>query len=71
MRKITKEMHVDQILAQHPVLSKIFVEFGLPCLVCGEPFWGTVEELGNQHNVNIDELVEKLNQKKREINAKS
>jgi len=71
MDKITKEMHIDQILAQHPLLSKIFIEFGLPCMVCGEPFWGTVEELGNQHNVNVTDLVERLNQKKREIDTQS
>jgi len=70
METITKEMHVDQILAKHPSLSKIFIEFGLPCLICGEPFWGTVEELGNQHNINVTELVKKLNQKRREIGAK-
>ena len=71
MDRITKEMHIDQLLAQHPSLSKIFIEFGLPCLVCGEPFWGTVEELASQHNVDITELLEKLNQKKREIDTKS
>ena len=71
MEIITKEMHVDQILVKYPSLSKIFIEFGLPCLVCGEPFWGTVEELGKQHNVSVSDLVEKLNQKKRAIDAKS
>ena len=71
MDKITKDMHVDEIIAKYPSLSKTFIEFGLPCLVCGEPFWGTIEELSRQHNVNAEKLVEKLNQERREINAKS
>ena len=46
------------------------MDFGLPCLVCGEAFWGTIEELTRQKDVNIEELVKKLNEKKREIDEK-
>jgi len=52
-------------------LSRILVEFGLPCQICGETFWGTVEELGRQHNVSVNELVDKLNEIKSQIDAKS
>jgi hypothetical protein len=71
MERINKEAHIDQILAKYPSLSKTFIEFGVPCLVCGEPFWGTVEELANQHGVNIVELVERLNHDIEEINENS
>jgi hybrid cluster-associated redox disulfide protein len=71
MERINKELHIDQILAKYPSLSKTFIEFGVPCLVCGEPFWGTVEELANQHGVNIAELVERLNHDIEEINENS
>ncbi|KPK64785.1 hypothetical protein AMJ83_00960 [candidate division WOR_3 bacterium SM23_42] len=70
MDRITKEMHIEQILTKYPSLSKTFIEFGLPCLVCGEPFWGTVDELGQQHGINTEKLVEKLNQKRQEIDDK-
>lgn len=63
--------HIDEILAKYPSLSKVFIEFGMPCLVCGEPFWGTVEELASQHNANADRLVDKLNEQREEINAKT
>ena len=68
MERISKETHIDQILAEYPSLSKTFIEFGVPCLVCGEPFWGTVEALASQHGVNITELVKKLNHDIKEIN---
>jgi hypothetical protein len=34
----------------------------LPCLTCGEPFWGTVEELAKQNNFEkLAELLSDLN----------
>ena len=70
MERITAQTHIDQLLAKYPSLSKTFVDFGLPCLVCGEPFWGTIETLAQQHNVDALKLVNILNEKKREIDAK-
>jgi hybrid cluster-associated redox disulfide protein len=70
MDRITKDTHVDQIVTQYPSLSRTFIEFRLPCLACGEAFWGPVEELGQQHGVNIEKLVEKLNQKRQETDDK-
>lgn len=71
MDEITEKTHIDQLLAENPGLAKIFIQLELPCLVCGEPFWGTIEELARQHGVDVKELVNKLNEKQREINAKA
>jgi hypothetical protein len=71
MDRITAETHVDQILNEYPSLSKTFIEFGLPCMVCGQPFWGTIEALARQHNIDGSSLIKALNHKKREIDAKS
>ncbi len=71
MGEITEKTHIDQLLAEYPSLAKTFIQFKLPCLVCGEPFWGTIEELARQHGVDAKELVNKLNDKRREINAKA
>ncbi|MDH4210145.1 MAG: DUF1858 domain-containing protein [candidate division WOR-3 bacterium] len=67
MEKINADTHVEQILMKYPALSRIFIDFGLPCLVCGEPFWGTIAELGSNHSISID----KLNEVKAEIDEKS
>ena len=53
-----------EILEENPGLSQIFVQYGLPCLVCGEPFWGTIEQLARQHGVDVKDLVNKLNEKR-------
>ncbi len=71
MDEITEKTIIDELLAEYPVLSKTFIQFGLPCLVCGEPFWGTIEELAGQHDADVKELVNKLNEKKRKIDVKS
>ena len=68
---ITAQMHVDQILAKYPGLAQTFIEFGLPCMVCGQPFWGTIENLANQHNIDSEALIKVLNEKKHEIDAKT
>ncbi|MGB7055207.1 MAG: hypothetical protein WBE28_07790 [bacterium] len=70
MKRITAQSHIDEILAKYPSLSKTFIELGLPCLVCGKPFWGTIEELARQHDSKVPILVNVLNDKRREIDAK-
>ena len=40
------------------------VAMGLPCMTCGEPFWGTFEDLARQcgkHEAATDALVDELN----------
>jgi hybrid cluster-associated redox disulfide protein len=64
--EITRETSIEDVLESYPGLSKVFVELGLLCLVCGEAFWGTVEEIAKQHNMDVDKLIEKLNQRKQE-----
>ncbi len=70
-KTITAQTHVDQILAEYPALAKTFIEFGLPCMVCGQPFWGTIENLASQHNIDGKALVEVLNENKRQIDDKT
>ncbi|MBE0431994.1 DUF1858 domain-containing protein [candidate division WOR-3 bacterium] len=71
MNEITADTHIDELLVEYPSLSKTFIEFGMPCLVCGEPFWGTIAEMSKQHRTDIEKLVNQLNQRKAQIDAKS
>ncbi|HEC79386.1 MAG TPA: DUF1858 domain-containing protein [candidate division WOR-3 bacterium] len=68
--KITEQTSVEEIVAKYPGMTKVFIDFGLPCLVCGEPFWGTVEELARQNNVDLKSLIKALNKKKEEFDEK-
>ncbi len=61
MDRITKETTIEEILDKFPDTVKVFMDFGVPCLVCGEPLWGTVEEAAEKYKVKLDDLLAKLN----------
>ncbi|MGQ9465221.1 MAG: DUF1858 domain-containing protein [bacterium] len=63
---ITKDSKIEDILRNFPEKTGLFVQMGLPCLVCGEPFWGTLEELCNRYNVDIDVVLKRLNENDKE-----
>jgi len=62
MNKITGKTTIEEVLENFPNTVKVFMDFGIPCLVCGEPLWGTVEETAKKYNISLDELLTKLNQ---------
>jgi len=62
MERITKEMTVEEVLDRYPKTTRVFMEFKIPSLVCGEPLWGTVEEVAQRYKVNLAELLNRLNQ---------
>ena len=68
--KITPETVVEDILSEYPALAKVFINFGLPCLVCGEAFWGTVADLVHGRDVDLDKLLKTLNEKKQNAHEK-
>lgn len=59
--EITKDTSVEELLNDNPGLSKTFIELGLPCLVCGQAFWGTIDELARQNNIPVDKVIKELN----------
>ncbi|RKX70185.1 disulfide oxidoreductase [candidate division WOR-3 bacterium] len=58
---ITKDSSVEEVITRFPDAVAIFIKHGLPCLVCGEPFWGTIEELARKYGVDVDLLIAELN----------
>ncbi|MFH1011393.1 MAG: DUF1858 domain-containing protein [bacterium] len=59
---ITEKMPVEEILETNPEAAQIFLRWGLPCLTCGEPFWGTIEELAKQYHFDkLQDLLADLN----------
>lgn len=59
---ITKDTLIEELLGKSPEKARVFVEMGVPCLVCGEPFWGTVGELCEKYQVDVDILLKRLNE---------
>jgi hybrid cluster-associated redox disulfide protein len=70
MSYIDKESNVEDLLTAYPALTRVFIAHGLPCLVCGSPFWGTIAELAQKHTVDLGKLLKELNEKKRKIDEK-
>lgn len=62
MNKITKDMTIEEVLEKFPETTKVFIEKNIPCLVCGEPLWGTVEETAQKYGANLDTLLDSLNE---------
>lgn len=60
--KITRESVLEEIIAAYPETVQVFIRFGMPCFVCGEPAWGTVGENMDRHKVaDPEKLLEELN----------
>ncbi len=60
---ITKKSVVEEVIGKYPATVDVFIRFGMPCFVCGEPAWGTVGENVERHKVKDPEkLLEALNE---------
>ena len=62
MAHITKDMLIEDLLDEYPQAVQVFLRMGLPCLVCGEPFWGTIEVLARKYNADTNRLLQLLNE---------
>jgi len=63
--KITKDIRIDELIEISSEVVGFLAQKGIQCIACGEPVWGTLEELANQRGlseVEIDEMVKKINQ---------
>jgi len=45
MQEITKNTYIEELVEIKPLAVSYLLDKGIACLVCGEPFWGTLEEL--------------------------
>jgi len=58
---ITVDTSIDELLELLPESNGYLIEQGLPCLVCGEPFWGTIGSLAEKHGVeDVDRIIREL-----------
>jgi hybrid cluster-associated redox disulfide protein len=62
LNKISGDMTVEEVLDTYPKTVKVFMDLRIPCLVCGEPLWGTLEETAEKYGVELSLLLERLNQ---------
>lgn len=61
---ISADITIDQLIHEYPDAVGFLVKKGLPCVVCGEPLWGTLAKLAEQKgfdNEQINALVTEFN----------
>ncbi len=62
MSEITENMTIEDLLDKYPGTVKVFIDMKIPCLVCGEPLWGTVKETAETYGVELSLLLRRLNE---------
>ena len=61
---IARDANVEELVNAYQGLVGLLIQEGLPCVICGEPFWGSLEDLALQKGWDddrIDKLVDRLN----------
>lgn len=62
--EITADSNVEELLDEYPWANGVMIRLGLPCVRCGEPFWGTVGELAQMDGFNVADVLAALNEEK-------
>lgn len=58
---ITKEMRIQEIVAEHPETVRIFFKHGLMCVGCAAARFESLAQGAMAHGIDADELVADLN----------
>ena len=61
---ITKDITIEELVDKIPESVQLLSKRGIICILCGEPVWGTLDELAKSKqltNEQINEIVLKKN----------
>lgn len=58
---ITKDMSINDIVAQYPQAVEVFFKYGMGCLGCAAARFENVEQGASAHGIDIDALIADLN----------
>lgn len=60
--KITEDTTIEEIVSNYPKLVRPLMEYGIKCIACGEPVWGTLKENADEKGIkNLSEIIGELN----------
>ncbi|MCR8743824.1 DUF1858 domain-containing protein [Romboutsia lituseburensis] len=60
---ITKDTIIADIIKSNPNAPQILMSFGMGCIGCPSAQMETLEQACEIHGLNLDEIIEKLNEK--------
>lgn len=59
---IDNNIYIEDMVREYPAVISPLAEYGLVCIACGEPVWGTLKELVDRKGLNnLDEIIGQLN----------
>lgn len=62
MQKVNKDMLVSEVLQINDGLAPILMASGMHCLGCPSSQMESIEDACSVHDLNVDDLVNKLNE---------
>jgi methionine synthase II (cobalamin-independent) len=61
---VTRDSIVEDIVRECPEMIGPLARFGLVCISCGEPVWGTLGELAERKGIrNLNDIIQQINKK--------
>ena len=55
-------MLIEDVVREYPETVRLLADAGLVCVACGEPLWGTLEELAREKGLqDVDDILHKIN----------
>jgi Ni,Fe-hydrogenase I small subunit len=64
MESVHRAVIIEDLIQKHPLTVGYMIRKGLPCFVCGEPTWGTFEEMARRSGKSdeqIDQMIGEIN----------
>ena len=66
--KITKDIEIETLVRNYPFSIRYLADKGIKCIACGEPIWGTLQEVSFEKGISKKELdifIKELNRMSR------
>lgn len=70
MKKISKEIEIEELVKILPESVSYLMENGIRCLRCGEPIWGSLENAAKEKGFNDTEIENFTNELNQLLNKK-
>ena len=61
MKKIDKNMRIEEVIEKHPETLEVFNKYRFHCIGCAAASFESIEDGAKAHNIDIEKLVEELN----------
>lgn len=56
MKRIEPTTTIEDLVEHVPGIVSYLIDQGLPCIVCGQPVWGTLEEMAREKGRSEQEI---------------